>query len=79
MSSLRTKFVQPATDNFDHVVLFLQTVKLNILLSQNVGNAISGNAISDILEFQNVPWGMSIEIIDIDIYVYYSIDNISMI
>ena len=34
-------------------VLFLQTVKSNILLSQNAGNAIL-----DTLEFQDIPWSM---------------------
>ena len=41
------KFVQPATDNFYHVVHFLQTVKL---LSQNTANSIS-----DSLESQHFP------------------------
>ena len=35
------KLVKPATDNFYHVVLFFQTVKSNILLSLNAGNANS--------------------------------------
>ena len=50
-----TKFVQPATDNFFHVVHLLQTVKSNILFSQNAANSLE---IVNSLESQHFPWNM---------------------